>query len=120
MTADLILPVDIIGVPTVREETGLAMSSRNGYLSPEEKRRASQIYRCLLSAKAALEAGERDFRAIEDSQEEVLRGQGFRPDYFAIRRPDLTKPASGERDFVILTAAWLGRARLIDNMQVRA
>ncbi len=119
MTADLNLPVEIIGIPTVREESGLAMSSRNGYLSAEEKRRASQLYRCLLAAKAALEAGDRNYHAIASAQTEILRREGFRPEYFVVRRPDLAEPAAGDRDFVILAAAWLGRARLIDNLRVR-
>ncbi len=119
MVADLHLPVRIIGIPTVREASGLAMSSRNAYLSAEEKRQAALLYQSLLAAKAALEAGERDYPAIEAAQAEFLRGAGFRPDYFAIRQPDLAAPQDQSSDFVILAAAWLGRARLIDNLQAR-
>jgi pantoate--beta-alanine ligase len=120
MVADLNLALRIVGVPTVREANGLAMSSRNAYLSVDEKQHAAVIYRSLLAAKAALEAGDREYSAIEDAQAEILRGEGFRTDYFAIRRlEDLTRPTLGERDFVILVATWLGRARLIDNLRVR-
>jgi pantoate--beta-alanine ligase len=119
MVADLNLALRIVGVPTVREANGLAMSSRNAYLSVDEKQHAATIYHGLLAAKAALEAGERDYAAIEATQAEILRGEGFRTDYFAIRRhEDLGNPKSDERDFVILVAAWLGRARLIDNISL--
>jgi len=117
---DLNLPVRVVGVPTVREASGLAMSSRNGYLSAEEKQRAALLYRSLLAAKSALAAGERNFPAIEAAQTEFLLAAGFKPDYFAIRRPDLTEPSASDQDFAILAAAWLGRARLIDNVQLRA
>ncbi|MDD5035917.1 MAG: pantoate--beta-alanine ligase [Methylococcaceae bacterium] len=119
MVADLNLPVRVIGVPTVREANGLAMSSRNGYLSTEEKSQAALLYQSLLAAKAALEAGERDYRSIETQQLENLKEGGFVPDYFVIRKVDLAEPASCDRDFVILLAARLGKARLIDNIRVR-
>jgi len=119
MVADLNLAVRVVGVPTVREPGGLAMSSRNGYLSEAEKQLAALLYQSLLAAQAALEAGGRDYRAIEAAQAEGLRGAGFRPDYFAIRGLDLAEPGADETAWVILAAAWLGRARLIDNVQVR-
>ncbi len=119
MVADLNLPVRIVGVPTVREPSGLAMSSRNGYLSAEEKQRAALLYQSLRAAQAALEAGGRDFRAIEAAQTEFLQNAGFKPDYFAIRRLDLAEPSAEDQGFVVLAAAWLGRARLIDNLQVQ-
>jgi pantoate--beta-alanine ligase len=119
MVADLNMPVQIIGVPTVRESGGLALSSRNHYLSEAEKQQAAALYQSLLAAQAQLEAGARDFRAIEAAQSDYLRGAGFRPDYFAIRRLDLAEPVGDESAFVILAAAWLGRARLIDNVQLR-
>jgi len=118
MVADLNIPVHIHAVPTVREANGLAMSSRNGYLTAEEKTRAALLYRCLTAAKTGLEAGRRDYGAIEAEQVETLQQAGFRPDYFAIRRSlDLTSPTGDEREFVILVAAWLGKTRLIDNLQ---
>jgi pantoate--beta-alanine ligase len=120
MVADLNLSLRIVGVPTVREANGLAMSSRNAYLSDHEKQRAAAIYRSLLQAKATLEAGDRQYSVIEQAQAEILRGEGFRADYFAIRRlEDLGLPAPDEHELVVLVAAWLGRARLIDNLSVR-
>jgi pantoate--beta-alanine ligase len=119
MVRDLNVPVHVIGIPTVREPSGLAMSSRNAYLSEEEKQRATAIYRGLLAAKAAILEGERDFVAIEARQAELLRGEGFKVDYFAIRRlEDLAVPTIDERHLAILVAAWLGRARLIDNIHL--
>ena len=119
MVADLNLPVRIIGIPTVREPEGLAMSSRNVYLSEGEKQSATTLYRCLLAAKAALEAGGRDYEFIAARQAEILHSAGFRVDYFAIRRlEDLSMPTADERNFVILVAAKLGRTRLIDNIKL--
>jgi len=119
MVADLNLPLRIVGISTVREPSGLAMSSRNAYLSEDEKLRAAALYRSLSQAKAALMAGMRDYAAIEVASAEMLRGEGFRTDYFAIRRlEDLADPKADDRDFVILVAAWLGRARLIDNISI--
>jgi pantoate--beta-alanine ligase len=120
MSADLNLPVRVVGVPTVREANGLAMSSRNAYLTDDEKDRASLIYRALGQAGAALAQGRRDYAEIEREQGERLADGGFRLDYFSIRRlADLAVPEADERDFVILAAARLGKARLIDNLQVR-
>ena len=119
MVADLCLPVTIVGAPTVREPDGLAMSSRNQYLTDEERGRAPLIHQTLLAAVARLRGGDRDFTAIERAGSERLEGAGFRPDYFAVRRADdLGSPDADTRHFVVLTAARLGRARLIDNLQV--
>jgi len=119
MVADLDVPVRVLGVPTVREASGLAMSSRNGYLSAEEKARAASVYASLNAAADALRLGERDFAKLERGSSEGLRQQGFEPDYFAIRRQDdLAAPGPNETRLVILTAARLGKARLIDNLQV--
>jgi pantoate--beta-alanine ligase len=119
MVADLNLPVRIVGVPTVREASGLAMSSRNSYLSDEEKRQAALLHRGLQAAQMALQAGRRDFQAIEAEQAECLNCVGFKLDYFAIRSLNLDEPRAGASEFVILVAARLGRARLIDNLPVR-
>ncbi|HTX04732.1 MAG TPA: pantoate--beta-alanine ligase [Steroidobacteraceae bacterium] len=119
MVADLCLPIAIIAAPTVREPEGLAMSSRNQYLTEEERRTAPLIHRTLLAAVTRLRAGERDFAAIERAGTEALERAGFRPDYFAVRRADdLGGPDANTRHLVVLTAARLGRARLIDNLQV--
>lgn len=116
MVADLNQPVEIVGVPTVREHDGLAMSSRNGYLTASERAAAPALYQTLCAAAERLRAGERNCQAIENDALAALEQAGFRPDYFQIRRADdLLAPAAGDSWLVILTAAWLGRARLIDN-----
>lgn len=119
MAADLCMPVTIIAAPTVREPDGLAMSSRNQYLTDEERRTAPVIHQTLLAAVQRLRAGDRDFAAIERSGIAGLERAGLRPDYFAVRRADdLRNPDPDTRHLVVLTAARLGRARLIDNLQL--
>jgi pantoate--beta-alanine ligase len=121
LVADLCMPITIIAAPTVRDPDGLAMSSRNQYLTDEERHQAPVIHQALLAAVARLRAGDRDFAAIERSGLEALERAGFRPDYFSIRRADdLGSPDANARHLVVLTAARLGRARLIDNLQLRA
>lgn len=120
MVNDLCIPVDIVGMPVVREPDGLAMSSRNGYLSSEERQRAPLIYRSLQAAAEKLRRGQADFAAIEEAGMTALREGGFRPEYFSVRRSeDLGEPGRNDRCLSILVAAWLGRARLIDNVKVR-
>jgi pantoate--beta-alanine ligase len=118
---DLCLPVRIVGAPTVRAEDGLALSSRNRYLSPDERRVAPMVYRSLDRARRRLESGDADVAAIEAEGMESLRSAGFRPDYFEVRNADtLARPRGRNFDVVVLAAARLGRARLIDNVQCRA
>lgn len=119
MVTDLCLPIGIIAAPTVRDPDGLAMSSRNQYLTDEERGRAPLIHQTLRAAVERLRAGDRDFAGIERSGLETLERAGFRPDYFSVRRADdLSTPKADTRHLVVLTAARLGRARLIDNLQV--
>lgn len=119
MATDLDLPIAIIGVPTVRESDGLAMSSRNGYLSAEERAIAPTLYATLQAMVERWRAGERDYAALEREAKAQLAAAGFRPDYFEFRRAsDLQLPAPEETDLRIFAAAWLGRARLIDNVPV--
>jgi pantoate--beta-alanine ligase len=121
MVMDLCLRVEIVGAPTVRESDGLAMSSRNQYLSPEERQRAPAIYRQLQQAVAALGSGMRDYAAIEAAGRAALDGAGFRTDYFSVRDARSLAPARPDtRHFVVLTASRLGKARLIDNIQYSA
>ena len=120
MVTDLDIPVEIVGVPTVREDSGLALSSRNAYLSPDERKRAPLLYRTLCNARRDMENGRRDFRNLEDELVEGLRRVGFKPDYFSIRCvSNLTLAEPDDRALVVMTAAWLGKARLIDNIQVK-
>ncbi len=119
MVADLCLPVEILGVPTVREPDGLAMSSRNGYLSADERARAPILYRTLNWVAEQVRSGDRDLRRIEQEAAESLLEAGFEPDYISIRRSsDLAEPAAGDAPLVVLAAARLGRTRLIDNLSI--
>ncbi|TCO82073.1 pantothenate synthetase [Plasticicumulans lactativorans] len=119
MADDLDMPIDIVGVPTVREADGLAMSSRNGYLSAAERALAPTLYAVLSAAAERLRAGERNFAAVETAAAETLDEAGLRPDYVQVRRADdLAAPGASDRHLRILAAAWLGRARLIDNCPV--
>jgi len=118
---DLCLPVRIVGAPTVRAEDGLALSSRNRYLTAEERQRAPQLYRALDRARRRLESGDGDIAAIEHEGVAALRAAGFRPDYFEVRMARaLERPQGHNVDVVVLAAARLSRARLIDNLQCRA
>jgi len=120
MVADLCMPVEIVGAPTVRDADGLAMSSRNQYLTPAERARAPQIYQALQAAAARLQAGDADFTGIERAGFQALESVGFQPDYFSVRQAhDLSTAIANARHLVILTAARIGKARLIDNVQVR-
>jgi pantoate--beta-alanine ligase len=116
MVRDLHLPVRVVGLPTVREPDGLALSSRNQYLAPAERAVAPRLAAVLADVAAAVAAGRRDFGALEAEAVATLAAAGFRPDYVAIRRAsDLGEPRPGDGPLVVLAAAWLGRARLIDN-----
>ena len=120
MVADLCMPVEIVGAPTVRDADGLAMSSRNQYLTESERATAPRIYATLQAAATRLSSGDVDFASIERSGVDALAKAGMKPDYFAVRvAADLSAPAPDTRHLVVLTAARLGKARLIDNIQVR-
>ncbi len=117
MTRELCFPVEIVGVPTVRDADGLALSSRNSYLTETQRRKASLLYRLLNRCKEQILAGERDYAALATRAKEELRAAGFEPDYFEVRAAaHLGHPGTAERQLVILAAARLGRARLIDNV----
>jgi pantoate--beta-alanine ligase len=118
MVADLCLRVEIVGAPTVREADGLAMSSRNQYLDAQQRQVAPAIYRQLSQAVESLRSGVRDYARIEATGRAALDGAGLRTEYFSVRDARTLAPASPDtRHFVVLTAARLGRARLIDNLQ---
>ena len=117
MVADLQFPIDIVGGEIVREANGLAMSSRNQYLSDVERATAAAIHRTLLAMRAGILAGMPRVR-VEAEANAALRDAGFVPDYAAVRRPDFSEPADGEGGArVALIAARLGRTRLIDNLE---
>lgn len=116
---DLCMPMEIVGVPTTREADGLAMSSRNRYLSANERKLAPQIYAALSRAREAVESGSQDFATLEQAGVDALKQHGFRADYFSIRdAATLGDPVPGE-EMVVLTAARIGRARLIDNVRAQ-
>jgi len=119
MVTELCMRVAIVGAPTVRETSGLAMSSRNQYLTAGERKVAPVIYATLVAAAARVHAGDADFASIERFGFQALESAGLRPDYFAVRRAaDLLTPDAATRELVVLAAARLGKARLIDNVQV--
>lgn len=117
MVADLNIPVEIQGIPTVREADGLAMSSRNGYLSEFERRQAPMLYQTISAVRDAILAGADDFRGIVEQQSQLLQNAGFSIDYFAVcRSTDLLPASPDDTQLVILIAAKLGKTRLIDNV----
>jgi pantoate--beta-alanine ligase len=119
MVKQLALPLEIMPVDTVRAEDGLALSSRNGYLSAVERKEAPRLYQTLQLARAEILAGKRDFQRLELQAMSTLAWHGWRPDYVSVRRQsDLQPPAAGDRELVVLAAAVLGRTRLIDNVEV--
>ena len=119
MTEDLSLPIRIVTGETVREEDGLAMSSRNAYLTDAERAIAPALYKTLMNAGEQIANGKRGIEALEEQAQASLREAGFRPEYFAIRHArDLAMPNQDCKEFVLLAAAHLGNARLIDNVIV--
>jgi len=120
LQADLHLPIRIVGVPTQRNVDGLALSSRNQYLTAAELRRAPALHQALVDCAGQLKRRTRSFAALEKQGLARLAAAGFRPDYFVIRNAaDLTRPGKGSRELVVLAAARLGRTRLIDNVQAK-
>jgi pantoate--beta-alanine ligase len=119
LVADLNLPVEIVPIDTGRAADGLALSSRNGYLTESERHEAGRLYRELSTIKAALEAGERDFVRLTETARATLEHHGWRVDYIEIRDQDRLEPARpGDTRLVVLGAARLGKPRLIDNLEV--
>jgi pantoate--beta-alanine ligase len=119
MVADLCVPIEIVGAPTVREKDGLAMSSRNQYLTEAERAVAPRIHEALTRAVNRIKSGDSNFAAIERAELEGLTQNGFRPDYFTVRdAKTLVAPGAEATHLVVLVAARLGKARLIDNLQL--
>ena len=120
MVRDLAFPLELLAGDTLREADGLAMSSRNQYLSPEERATGPVIYRVLLAMREATRAGTPRAR-VEAEADAALRAAGFEPDYAVVRAPDFSLPGDGEAGpRVALVAARLGRTRLIDNLEFDA
>ncbi|MCH8097041.1 MAG: pantoate--beta-alanine ligase [Proteobacteria bacterium] len=120
MVADLAIPVDIVPVATVREADGLALSSRNDYLTASERRNAPTLYRVLSAIATSLEGGKRSVADLTVWGLGELEGAGFGPiDYLEVRDADTLRPVEVLRQPArVLAAAWLGKARLIDNVAV--
>ena len=116
MAQDLNLGTEVVGRPIVRESDGLALSSRNAYLSPEERPRAVALWKALTAVREAFRAGERATAALERAARDVLEGDRLRVDYAEIRDPaDLERPEATEPSSRLFLAAFLGKTRLIDN-----
>lgn len=119
MTEDLGLPIRIITAPTVREDDGLAMSSRNQYLSDEDRKIAPLLHQIIDQIGAELESGNREYEKLEAGGNKDLEDAGFKIDYLAIRRAEnLTAPNRASDELVVIAAVYLGGARLIDNVVV--
>jgi pantoate--beta-alanine ligase len=120
MVRDLSMAVTVHGVPTEREASGLAMSSRNGYLSAQEKATASLIYKAMQQMKADIEQGNTDFVTIEKNAIAELEQHGFKNDYIRIVNAQTFMPANPEDShIVIVVALFMGKTRLIDNLQIK-
>jgi pantoate--beta-alanine ligase len=119
MVREFALPIEVIPGETVRAADGLALSSRNGYLSAAERAEAPRLHRVLSQLATAIRSGNRDFAAQEAAGLAELRANGWEPDYLAVRRKfDLQSPAAHDSGLVVLAAARLGSTRLIDNLEV--
>ncbi|MFZ5512765.1 MAG: pantoate--beta-alanine ligase [Pseudomonadota bacterium] len=119
MVRELALPIDIVAGDTVRAADGLALSSRNGYLSAAERAEAPRLYRVLAAITKDIRDGNRDFAALEGGAMAELRAHGWNPQYIAVRKQsDLQCPAAHDSSLVVLGAAYLGGTRLIDNLEV--
>jgi pantoate--beta-alanine ligase len=119
MVRQLNLPIEIVAGETVRAGDGLALSSRNNYLSTAERTEAPRLHRSLSQVVQKLFEGDKNFAVLENEATGILRQAGWRPDYVAVRKQaDLQLPGPTDRDLVVLGAAWLGATRLIDNLEV--
>ncbi|MDP2238916.1 MAG: pantoate--beta-alanine ligase [Burkholderiales bacterium] len=119
MVRQFALPIEIIPAETVRAPDGLALSSRNNYLAPEDRREAPRLHQVLARAHDEIMGGARDYQRIELHGMSELADRGWKPDYVTVRRQaDLQPPQAGDREIVVLAAARLGATRLIDNIEV--
>jgi pantoate--beta-alanine ligase len=119
LVRDLNMPIQIIGEPTVRAADGLALSSRNGYLTEDQRTAAPALYRVIKQIGTALQNGEQDHQQLISDGVKDLEAAGFRPDYLEIRHAVSLRPATpDDRDLVVLGAAFMGKTRLIDNLHL--
>jgi pantoate--beta-alanine ligase len=118
LVKNLNLPIEIIGSNTMREEDGLAMSSRNQYLNNDERNKAALLFKTLNETSEKVEKGEKNYEKLEKDAISSLNDAGFRTEYLKICDSETLKAPNG-KDLVIIVAAWLGKARLIDNVAVQ-
>lgn len=119
LVRDLNMPIQIIGEPTVRAADGLALSSRNGYLTEDQRAVAPALYRVIKQIGTALQNGEQDHQQLIGDGVKALEAAGFRPDYLEIRNAVSLRPATpDDHDLVVLGAAFMGKTRLIDNLHL--
>ncbi|SEU00612.1 pantoate--beta-alanine ligase [Pseudomonas graminis] len=119
LVRDLNMPIQIIGEPTVRAADGLALSSRNGYLTDEQRAAAPALYRVIKQIGTSLQNGQQDHQQLVSDGIKALEAAGFRPDYLEIRNAVSLRPATpDDHDLVVLGAAFMGKTRLIDNLHL--
>ncbi|MFA7399385.1 MAG: pantoate--beta-alanine ligase [Sideroxydans sp.] len=119
MVTQFNLPIEIVGAETLRAADGLALSSRNQYLSPEERTEAAHLYQTLTEVANELKTGAKDLAKIELKASQALANRGWQVEYVTIRSQNgLTQPVAGEQKLVVVAAARLGKTRLIDNLEV--
>jgi pantoate--beta-alanine ligase len=119
MAQQFMLPIKIIGGETVRAEDGLALSSRNGYLSPAERAEAPRLQQTLQSIRQAVLSGDRNYESLCKKAAETLNAHGWKTDYISIRRQqDLAPATPSDTDLVIVAASKLGTPRLLDNLEI--
>jgi len=116
LVTELCIPTNIIAIPTHRADDGLALSSRNGYLSSDERAKAPLIYQTLTQLQSAILSGQRDYASLAHAASSHLNKCGFQTDYVEIRAANLDSATESDSDLVILVAAYLGKTRLIDNL----
>ena len=117
---DLVLEIEIIGIEIEREPDGLAMSSRNAYLTAEERKIAPFLHACLNDVAGAILNEDRDYRKLEKEGVKKLQEAGFKPEYFSICHAETLQPANSEdSSIVLMVAASLGICRLIDNLRMQ-
>lgn len=119
MVQQLNLPIEIIAGETIRTQDGLALSSRNLYLSTDERSKATRLYQVLLEIKIQVESGSKDFQSLQNKAREILKNRGWEVDYIALHQRNTLAPAQANvQDLVVLGAARLGNTRLIDNLEI--
>ena len=120
MAADLCMRVNIIGAPTARDEDGLALSSRNRFITDDERPRANQLYQTLSWVQDQIQSGNRDFAELEEIGKKQVIDAGFRPDYLSVCNAQKLEPAlDDDDDLAILGALFTEQARLIDNLRLK-